>query len=65
MKPFNEALCNMEEGVEHPLPVLVTFLARTIKKLRQIGASLSLSLSLSHTHTHTHTLMVATCSCYH
>jgi hypothetical protein len=35
---FNEALRNMEEGVEHPLPVLVTFLARAIKKLRQIGA---------------------------
>jgi hypothetical protein len=40
---FNEALRNMEEGVEHPLPVLVTILARAVKKPH------------THTHTHTHT----------
>ena len=29
----------MEEGIEHPLPVLVTMLAKAIKKLRQIGSN--------------------------
>ncbi len=38
-KAFNEPLRNMEEGVEHPLPVLVTILAEAIKKLRQIGSN--------------------------
>ena len=36
---FNEPLRNMEEGVEHPLPVLVTILAEALRKLRQIGAN--------------------------
>jgi hypothetical protein len=35
---INEPLRNMEEGVEHPLPVLVTILAEAIRKLRQIGS---------------------------
>jgi hypothetical protein len=35
---INEPLRNPEEGVEHPLPVLVTILAEALRKLRQIGA---------------------------
>jgi hypothetical protein len=35
---FNEPLRNLEEGVEHPLPLLVTILAEALRKLRQIGA---------------------------
>ena len=58
---FNEALRNMDEGVEHPLPVLVTFLARAIKKLRQIGVPRTHTHNVAHTHTHslslTHTHM--------
>ena len=36
---INEPLRNMREGVEHPLPVLVTILAEALRKLRQIGAN--------------------------
>jgi hypothetical protein len=35
---LNKPLRDMEEGVEHPLPVLVTMLAEAIKKLRQMGS---------------------------
>ena len=35
---LNKPLRNMEEGVERPLPVLVTMLAEAIKKLRQMGS---------------------------
>jgi hypothetical protein len=35
---INEPLRNTEEGVEHPLPVLVTILAEALRKLRQIGS---------------------------
>ncbi len=35
---INEPLRNTEEGVEHPLPVLVTILEKALRKLRQIGS---------------------------
>ncbi len=35
---INEPFRNPEEGVEQPLPVLVTILAEALRKLRQIGA---------------------------
>ncbi len=34
---INEPLRNLEEGVEHPLPVLVTLLEKALRKLRKIG----------------------------
>ncbi len=36
---INEPLRNLEEGVEHPLPVLVTLLEKALRKLRQIGSN--------------------------
>jgi hypothetical protein len=36
---INEPLRNLEEGVEHPLPVLVTILAEALRKMRKIGSN--------------------------
>ncbi len=36
---INEPLRNMEKGVEHPLPMLVTLLEKALRKLRQMGSN--------------------------